>query len=236
MEGDCRMPQDKHILVVDDEPGIQDFIRRNLELRSFKVSLASNGLEVLAQFDQAHFVLVILDIMMPSLDGLEVCRRIREKSTVPIVILTALGEEADKISALNQGADDYLTKPFGVGELLARVRAVLRRSHWSETPITVGTQRFGSLEIDFEQRQVWKEGELVKLSPTEIALLQELALHPGKIFTHEALLRRVWGTEYRSEAEYLRVYIGRLRRKLKGDPARPVHLLTEPGIGYYLAR
>jgi DNA-binding response OmpR family regulator len=230
------MPQDKHILVVDDEPGIQDFIRRNLELRSFKVSLASNGLEALAQFDQAHFVLVILDIMMPSLDGLEVCRRIRQKSTVPIVILTALGEEADKISALNLGADDYLTKPFGVGELLARVRAVLRRSHWSETPITVDTQRFGSLEIDFEQRQVWKEGELVKLSPTEFALLQELALHPGKIFTHEALLRRVWGTEYRSEAEYLRVYIGRLRRKLEDDPARPVHLLTEPGIGYYLAR
>jgi DNA-binding response OmpR family regulator len=236
MEGDCHMPQDKHILVVDDEPGIQDFIRRNLELRSFKVSLASNGLEALAQFDQAHFVLVILDIMMPSLDGLEVCRRIRQKSTVPIVILTALGEEADKISALNLGADDYLTKPFGVGELLARVRAVLRRSHWSETPITVDTQRFGSLEIDFEQRQVWKEGELVKLSPTEFALLQELALHPGKIFTHEALLRRVWGTEYRSEAEYLRVYIGRLRRKLEDDPARPVHLLTEPGIGYYLAR
>lgn len=230
------MPQDKHILVVDDEPGIQDFIRRNLELRSFKVSLASNGLEALAQFDQAHFVLVILDIMMPSLDGLEVCRRIRQKSTVPIVILTALGEEADKISALNQGADDYLTKPFGVGELLARVRAVLRRSHWSETPISVGTQRFDSLEIDFEQRQVWKEGELVKLSPTEFALLQELALHPGKIFTHEALLRRVWGTEYRSESEYLRVYIGRLRRKLEADPARPVHLLTEPGIGYYLAR
>ena len=230
------MPQDKHILVVDDEPGIQDFIRRNLELRSFKVSLASNGLEALAQFDQTKFVLVILDIMMPSLDGLEVCRRIRQKSTVPIVILTALGEEADKIAALNQGADDYLTKPFGVGELLARVRAVLRRSHWSETPISVGTQRFGSLEIDFEQRQVWKEGELVKLSPTEFALLQELALHPGKIFTHEALLRRVWGAEYRSEAEYLRVYIGRLRRKLEEDPAKPVHLLTEPGIGYYLSR
>ena len=230
------MPQEKHILVVDDEPGIQDFIRRNLELRSFKVSLASNGLEALAQFDQARFVLVILDIMMPGMDGLEVCRRIRQKSTVPIIILTALGEETDKIAALDQGADDYLTKPFGVGELLARVRAVLRRSHWSDTPISLGSQRFGNLEIDFEQRQVWKEGELVKLSPTEFALLQELALHPGKIFTHEALLRRVWGTEYRSESEYLRVYIGRLRRKLEDDPARPVHLLTEPGIGYYLAK
>jgi two-component system KDP operon response regulator KdpE len=230
------MPQEKHILVVDDEPGIQDFIRRNLELRSFKVSLASNGLEALAQFGQTRFVLVILDIMMPGMDGLEVCRRIRQKSTVPIIILTALGEESDKIAALDQGADDYLTKPFGVGELLARVRAVLRRSHWSDTPISLGSQRFGNLEIDFEQRQVWKEGEPVKLSPTEFALLQELALHPGKIFTHEALLRRVWGTEYRSESEYLRVYIGRLRRKLEDDPARPIHLLTEPGIGYYLAK
>jgi len=230
------MPQDKYILFVDDEPGIQDFVRRNLELRSFKVSLANNGWEAMALFDQANFVLVILDIMMPTMDGLEVCRRIRQKSTVPIIMLTALGEEADKIAALDQGADDYLTKPFGVGELLARVRAVLRRSHWAETPASVGTQRFGHLEIDFEQRQVWKEGELVKLSPTEFALLQELALHPGKILTHEALLRRVWGTEYRSEAEYVRVYIGRLRRKVENDPARPLHILTEPGIGYYMVK
>jgi two-component system KDP operon response regulator KdpE len=230
------MPQDKHILVVDDEPGIQDFIRRNLELRSFKVLLASNGLEALAQFDQAHVCLVILDIMIPNMDGLEVCRRIRQKSTVPIIMLTALGEEADKIAALNQGADDYLTKPFGVGELLARVRAVLRRSHWAETPTSVGIRRFGDLEIDFEQRQVWKEGELVKLSPTEFALLQELALHAGKILTHEVLLRRVWGAEYRSEAEYVRVYIGRLRRKLEDDPSSPAHILTEPGIGYYMVK
>ena len=230
------MPQDKHILVVDDEPGIQDFIKRNLELRSFKVSLASNGLEALALFNQANLCLVILDIMMPNMDGLEVCRRIRQRSTVPIIMLTALGEEADKIAALDQGADDYLTKPFAVGELLARVRAVLRRSHWTETPPSVGTLRFGNLEIDFEQRQVWKEGELVKLSPTEFALLQELALHPGKILTHEALLRRVWGTEYRSETEYVRVYIGRLRRKVEDDPTRPVHILTEPGIGYYMVK
>lgn len=230
------MPQDRNILIVDDEPGIQDFIQRNLELRSFKVSVASNGLEALAQFEQANFTLVILDIMMPNMDGLEVCRRIRQKSTVPIIILTALDEEADKIAALDQGADDYLTKPFGVGELLARVRAVLRRSHWTDTPPSVDTQRFGQLEIDFEQHQVWREGKLVKLSPTEFALLQELALHPGKLFTHEALLRRVWGTEYRSEAEYLRVYIGRLRRKLETNPAHPIHILTEPGIGYYMVK
>jgi DNA-binding response OmpR family regulator len=228
------MPQDKHILVVDDEPGIQDFIRRNLELRSFKVSLASNGLEALAQFDRANVVLVILDIMLPNMDGLEICRRIRQNSTVPIIILSALGEDADKIAALDQGADDYLTKPFSVGELLARVRAVLRRSHWAETPDSVGIQRIGDIEINFEQRLVWKAAEIVKLSPTEFALLQEMALHPGKVFTHEALLRRVWGAEYRSEAEYLRVYIGRLRRKLENNPAKPAHILTEPGIGYYI--
>ncbi len=230
------MPQEKHILVVDDEPGIQDFIKRNLELRSFKVSLASNGLEALAQFEQANVCLVILDIMMPSMDGLEVCRCIRQRSTVPIIMLTALGEEADKIAALDQGADDYLTKPFAVGELLARVRAVLRRHHWTDIPSSVGVQRFGNLEIDFEQRLVWRNGDLVRLSPTEFALLQELALHPGKILTHEALLKRVWGTEYRNESEYLRVYIGRLRRKIEDDPSNPAHILTEPGIGYYIAR
>lgn len=230
------MPQDKHILVVDDEPGIQDFIKHSLEARSYKVSLANNGLEALDTFARMNFILVILDIMMPQMNGLEVCRRIRQSSTVPIIILTALGEEADKIAALDQGADDYLTKPFGVGELLARVKAVIRRSHWTETPVSAGTQRFGHLEIDFEQRCVWRESELVKLTPMEFALLQELALYPGKIFTHEALLKRVWGPEYRIETEYLRVYIGRLRRKLEVDPSRPMHILTEPGIGYYMIK
>jgi two-component system KDP operon response regulator KdpE len=230
------MPQERHILVVDDEPGIQDFIKRNLELRSFKVSLATNGLEALALFDSANIVLVILDIMMSKMDGLEVCRRIRQTSTVPIIVLTALGEETDKIAALDLGADDYLTKPFGIGELLARVKAVLRRNQWVDRPVSPGTQRFGTLEIDFEQHRVWREGELIKLSPTEFALLQELALHPGKIFTHEALLRRVWGTEYHSESEYLRVYIGRLRRKLEADPSKPGHILTEPGTGYYMVK
>src|ERR1700686_1506152 len=230
------MPQEKHILVVDDEPGIQDFIQHNLELRSFKVSLASNGLEALALFDQGNFILVILDIMMPKMDGLEVCRRIRQTSTVPIIVLTALGEEADKIAALNQGADDYLTKPFGVGELLARVQAVLRRASWADTPRSVGTQRFGNIEIDFEQRQVWRDGARIKFTPTEFSLLQELALHAGKVFTHETLLRRVWGTEHSRDAEYLRVYIGRLRRKIEIDSSKPLHILTEAGTGYYLVK
>src|SRR2546425_1752476 len=192
------MPQEKYILVVDDEPNIREFVRRSLEKHAFKVKLATNGWEALAEFEQTTFVLVILDIMMPQMNGLEACRRIRQTSIVPIIILTALGEEADKIAALDQGADDYLTKPFGVGELLARIKAVLRRNHWADQPISVGTQRFGDLEIDFEQRRVWKESVLIKLSPPQFELLQELALHPGKIFTHEALLRRVWGTEYHS--------------------------------------
>lgn len=230
------MAQERHVLVVDDEPSIQDFIRQNLELRSFKVSLAENGLEALALFDRYSFVLVILDIMMPKMDGLEVCKRIRRTSTVPILILTALGEESDKIAALDQGADDYLTKPFGVGELMARVKALLRRSHWAQTPISAGTQRFGNIEIDFEQRCVWRDSTIVKLTPMEFDLLQELALNPGKIFTHESLLKRVWGPEYRRETEYLRVYMGRLRRKLENDPSKPVHLLTAPGIGYYMVK
>ena len=160
----------------------------------------------------------------------------QQTSIVPIIILTALGEETDKIAALNQGADDYLTKPFGVGELLARVQAVLRRASWADTPRSVGTQRFGNIEIDFEQRRVWRDSELVKLTPTEFDLLQELVLHPGKIFTHEALLKRVWGDAYSREAEYLRVYIGRLRRKIEADPSRPVHIMTEPGVGYYMVK
>jgi two-component system KDP operon response regulator KdpE len=230
------MPHEQHILVVDDEPSIRDFIKRNLELRPYRITLASNGLEALSLFDEATFIMIILDIMMPKMDGLEVCRRIRQTSTVPILLLTALGEEADKIRGLDEGADDYLTKPFGVGELVARIKALLRRSHWSDTPPTVIRQRLGDLEFDFEQRRVWRSSEEIKLTPTEFDLLQELALHPGKVFTHEALLRRVWGAEYGREAEYLRVYIGRLRRKIEADPSKPTHLMTESGVGYYMLK
>jgi DNA-binding response OmpR family regulator len=230
------MPQEKCILVVDDEQNIRTFVRHSLEKHAFKVSLANNGWEALAEFEQKTFVLVVLDIMMPGMDGLEVCRRIRQSSTVPIIVLTALGDEADKIAALNQGADDYLTKPFAVGELVARVHAVLRRASWADTPRSVGTLHFGNIEIDFEQRQVWRNSERIKFTPTEFSLLQELALHPGKVFTHEVLLRRVWGIEHSRDAEYLRVYIGRLRRKLEIDSSKPGHILTEPGIGYYLVK
>jgi two-component system KDP operon response regulator KdpE len=230
------MPQETHILVVDDEPGIRAFIQRNLEARGFRVSLAGTGLEALALFDHATFALVILDIMMPTMDGIEVCRRVRQISTVPIIVLTALEEEADKIAALDQGADDYLTKPFGIGELLARVRALLRRAHWVQTPPSPETLRLGDLEIDYGQRRVRRNGDEIKLTPTEFDLLRELTRHPGKLFTHEALLTRVWGPEYSGETEYLRVYIGRLRRKIERDPSKPTHIVTEQGIGYYLLK
>lgn len=230
------MPQEKYILVVDDEQSIRTFVRHSLEKHSFKVCLADNGWDAMAEFEQRTFVLVILDIMMPGMDGLEVCRRIRQSSTVPIIVLTALGEEADKVAALNQGADDYMTKPFGVSELVARVQAVLRRASWADMPRSLGTQRFGNIEIDFEQRQVWRDGERIRFTPTEFSLLQELALNPGKVFTHEALLRRIWGTEHSRDAEYLRVYIGRLRHKIESDSSKPRFILTEPGIGYYLVK
>ncbi|GAC1449592.1 MAG: response regulator transcription factor [Ktedonobacteraceae bacterium] len=230
------MPQEKYILVVDDEPNIREFVRRSLEKHAFKVKLASNGWEAMTEFEQTTFLLVILDIMMPQMNGLEACNRIRQTSTVPIIMLTALGEESDKIAALNQGADDYLTKPFGVGELLARVQAVLRRASWVDTPRSVGVQRFGNIEIDFEQRQVWREGQRVRLTPTEFSLLQELVLHTGKVFTHETLLQRVWGKEHSRDGEYLRVYIGRLRRKIEADSSKPLYLRTEPGIGYYFVK
>jgi DNA-binding response OmpR family regulator len=230
------MPQNKCILVVDDEPNIRDFMRRCLEKNAFTVALATDGLEALAAFDRMTFAAVILDIMLPRLDGLEVCRRLRHMSTVPIIILTALGEESDKIAALNLGADDYLTKPFGVGELIARVQAVLRRADWADVPRSAGTQRFGDIEIDFEQRQVWRNGDLIKLTPTEFSILQELALHPGRVYPHGTLLTRVWGADHCRDAEYLRVYIGRVRHKVEHDPSKPQHILTEPGMGYYFVK
>jgi two-component system KDP operon response regulator KdpE len=226
------MSQDKHILVVDDEPSIRDFMRRSLEKHEFTVTLATDGEEALAAFERMTFAAVILDIIMPQLDGLEVCRRLRHTSTVPIVILTALGEESDKIAALNLGADDYLTKPFAVGELIARIQAVLRRAKWADVPRSPGTQRFGDIEIDFEQRQVWRNDDLIKLTPTEFNILRELALHPGRVFSHNALLTCVWGVDHCRDAEYLRVYIGRVRHKVERDASKPQHILTEPGMGY----
>jgi two-component system KDP operon response regulator KdpE len=223
----------RRILVAEDEAALRDFVSRNLRARSFEVLEASNGLEALALWENEQPHLLILDVMMPRLDGLEVCRRVRERSTVPIIVLTALDTESDKVSALDLGADDYLTKPFGVEELLARVRAALRRSQWTPpAPPSSGPRRFGLLEIDLDGHVVRQAGVEVRLTPTEFALLAQLVAHAGKVLTHRMLLQRVWGAEYGDEAEYLRVYMGRLRHKLEPDPAHPRYLLTEPGVGY----
>src|SRR5256884_2907997 len=222
----------KRILLAEDEAVLRDFFSRNLRVRGFEVLEASNGLEALAVWERENPHLLILDIMMPRMDGLEVCRRVREYSAVPIIVLTALDAESDKVAALDLGADDCLTKPFGVEELLARVRAVLRRTQWEVMPLAGGIKQFGDLEIDLSGHVVRLRGVEVRLSPIEFAVLKQLITHAGKVLTHRMLLQSIWGPEYGGEAEYLRVYINRLRQKLEADPGHPRYLLTEPGVGY----
>src|SRR6266513_3739163 len=229
------MMRAKRILLAEDEVALRDFVSRNLRARGFEVLEASNGLEAIALWEREDPHLLILDIMMPRMDGLEVCRRVREHSAVPIIVLTALDAESDKVAALDLGADDYLTKPFGVEELLARVRAVLRRTQWEVVPPATGVKRFGDLEIDLSGHIVRLQGVEVRLSPIEFSLLEQLVTHAGKVLTHRMLLQRIWGAEYGGEAEYLRVYINRLRQKLEPDPTNPRYLLTEPGVGYRFA-
>jgi two-component system KDP operon response regulator KdpE len=229
------MNRAKRILLAEDEVALRDFVSRNLRARGFEVSEASNGLEAVALWERQDPHLLILDIMMPRMDGLEVCRRVREHSAVPIIVLTALDAESDKVTALDLGADDYLTKPFGVEELLARVRAVLRRTQWEVTPRVAGIKQFGDLEVDLTGHIVRLRGAEVRLSPTEFAVLKQLIINAGKVVTHRMLLQSIWGPEYGGEAEYLRVYINRLRQKLEPDPANPRYLLTETGVGYRFA-
>jgi two-component system KDP operon response regulator KdpE len=207
-------------------------VRRNLEVRGYRVFTASNGVEALAIFKNEHLQLVIMDIMMPHMDGLETTRRIREESHVPVIILTAMGEEADKVRAFDLGADDYLTKPFGVGELLGRVKAVLRRADWSEPASSEQRIVRGEIEVDLERHKVNVRGNTVDMTPTEFSLLVYLMKNAGKALHHRAILQHVWGAEYGDEAEYLRVYVGKLRQKIESDPLQPRYLHTEHGIGY----
>jgi two-component system KDP operon response regulator KdpE len=217
---------------VDDENSLRDFVRRNLDVRGFTVLTAANGLEALATFHTHAVDLVILDVMMPRMDGLETLRRIRQNSIVPVIVLSALGEENDKIRALNQGADDYLTKPFGVGELLARVQAVLRRARWIEPTTRKGMLMHQDIVADLERHRVTVRGQEIELTPTEYNLLIYLMENAGKVLPHLTILKNVWGPEYGREAEYLRVYIGRLRQKIEVEPANPKYLFTERGVGY----
>jgi len=223
---------DPVVLVVDDEKSLRDFVRRNLEARHYKVLTASNGLEAMAIFKNENVDLVILDLMMPHLDGLETTRRIRESSNTPIIILTALGEESDKVQAFDMGADDYLTKPFGVGELMGRIKAVLRRARWLEPTSNEEQLVRGDIHVDMERHLVTVKDSAVDLTPTEFNLLVYLLKHAGKVLSHRAILQNVWGMEYGNEAEYLRVYIGRLRQKIETDALNPRHLFTEHGLGY----
>ncbi len=220
------------ILVVDDELSIIKFLRANLEAAGYEVLAAMDGTEALQTFEMELPDLVILDIMMPKLDGFEVCRRLREWSQVPVIMLSARGDVGDKVKCLDLGADDYITKPFGAGELIARVRAVMRRTGAVATVPTRPHFTSGDLEISFAQRQVTVAGKEVKLTPTEYALLQELVLNAGKVLTHTNLLNKVWGPEYREDTQYLHVFVRRLRAKLEPAPTKPRHIIAVPSVGY----
>jgi DNA-binding response OmpR family regulator len=222
------------ILAVDDEPRVLKLLRANLESSGYKVLTAEDGEQALEAVETEMPDLVILDLMLPKMDGYAVCRRIREFSAVPVIMLTARSAQVDLIHGFEVGADDYLTKPFSVAELLIRVQAVLRRSKWPEEIVTRQTFAVGPIEIDFAQHRVTKDGEAVKLTPTEYRLLTYLASNANRVITHRELLRAVWGPEYGEETEYLRVYMRYLRQKLEPEPSAPRYLLTQPGAGYML--
>jgi two-component system KDP operon response regulator KdpE len=218
------------ILVVDDEPKIRLFIRTNLEARGYEVHLAQDGVEAVEKAALVSPDVIVLDVNMPRMDGIEACRRIREWTNTPIIILSVREDEKDKVKALNEGADDYVTKPFGIEELLARIKVALRHSAGSTTSASVFTAR--DLEVDLSQHVVKRLGEIVKLTRTEYELLAYLVSHHGKVLTHKELLHNVWGPEYGEESEYVRVFINQLRRKIEDDPSNPQFILTEPRIGY----
>ena len=220
------------ILVVDDEERMARFIRLNLEHDGFRVVEAHRGLEAIQQLRVAMPDVVILDVMMPDLDGFEVLKMIREISNVPVIMLTAKGEEDDRVRGLELGADDYVTKPFSPRELVSRVKAVLRRTEASGFGAKEVYEIDDRLKIDFGRREVWVEGKLVKLRPTEYRLLYHLVQNAGWVMTYDQLLSKVWGYEYRDEPHYVRLYINYLRQKLEKDPANPKYILTERGVGY----
>jgi two-component system KDP operon response regulator KdpE len=219
-------------LIVDDEIQIRRFLRVSLEANAYRVQEAETGQEALNLAAQIRPDVMILDLGLPDMSGIDVLERLREWSRVPVIVLSVLNADKDKIIALDRGADDYLTKPFSMGELLARLRVALRHVQpQSETPIFTS----GQLSVDFARRIVTINGEPVKLTPTEYALLRLFIQHRGKVLTHRQILREVWGPEYVEETHYLRVYMAQLRQKLEVDSSRPKLLLTEPGVGYRFA-
>ena len=218
------------MLIVDDEPQILRALQTNLRGAGYDVTTAATAKEALAAAAVANPEAVILDLVLPDGRGTDVARELRRWSSAPIIVLSAVGDEQEKVAALDAGADDYVTKPFGIDELLARLRAALRRA----APATEPVLRIGDLTVDLEKRSVRVDGRDVALTPHEFELLRYLAQNEGKLLTHRAILREVWGHAYERESHYLHVYVSQLRRKIEADPARPRYLLTEPGAGYRL--
>jgi len=229
------MPEDferRRILVVDDEERMVRFIRMNLEHDGFQVSEAFNGKQAIQKIRDVTPDLILLDVMMPDLDGFEVLETVREVSQVPVIMLTAKGEEDDRVRGLELGADDYVTKPFSPRELVSRVKAVLRRTEGATGSMHGLIEVDERLKIDFDRREIWLEGKLVKLRPTEYRMLYHLVQNAGWVVTHDQLLTKVWGYEYRDEPHYVRLYINYLRQKLEANPSEPKYILTERGVGY----
>jgi two-component system, OmpR family, KDP operon response regulator KdpE len=224
--------QPLRMLVVDDEPQIRRFLRTSLSAHSYQVTEAADGQEALTRATTERPDVVLLDLGLPDLDGLDVLHRLRDWSSVPIIVISVRGQEGDKIAALDGGADNYVTKPFGMGELLARIRAALR--HRLQSEVEEPVFRSAGLTVDLGRRIVTVDGRDVKLTPKEYDLLRVLVIHAGKVVTHQQLLREVWGPTAVHETPYLRVYMRQLRQKIDPDPAQPRYLFTEPGVGYRL--
>ncbi len=228
------MPTDRQrvILVADDEPNLRHAVKLYLDEEGFLTHTARDGLEALELVRERMPDLVVLDVMMPRLDGFDTLKQLRQFSDVPVIMLTVRGSESDKVKGLGMGADDYVTKPFGQRELLSRIEAVLRRAemprHMPRTEVLVDSE----LRIDFARNEVWAQGKRVQLSPTEYKLLYQLVSNPGRLMTYETLLSRVWGWEYTEEQHYVRLYVSYLRQKLEPDPTHPRYILTEKGLGY----
>jgi two-component system KDP operon response regulator KdpE len=218
------------ILVVDDEAPIRRWLKVNLETRGYTVDTAETGEQGIKALENRRPDLLILDLLMPGMGGIDVVRKLRSVSTIPIIVLSAIGEEAQKVQALELGADDYMTKPFGMEELFARIRSLLRRAAGatSAAPVFVA----GDLSVDFDRREVRLDGQPIKLTPTEYDLLKYMIEHAGKVLTHRMLLQEVWGQAYIDQAQYLRVFVGQLRKKIEKHPGRPRFILTDPGVGY----
>lgn len=225
------MSEAQRILVVDDETQITRVLRRSLSARGYEVQTANDGEEALKVFAQWPADLVVTDLSMQQMGGLELCRRLRKLTQAPIIVLSVKGEERTKVEALDAGADDYVTKPFGIGELLARIRAALRRAPASAT-LELTEIKLGDFHIDLQGRTVTVRNQEVRLTPKEYELLVYLIRHAGKVLTHRILLGAIWGGDYVEQTEYLRVFVGQLRKKIEPDPAKPRYILTEPWIGY----